>query len=81
MDVVLTLFVGALIGRLASLIMRTDNQIDTAGYLFFGIFGSGIGHGAASALGVAAESGWRLGLGVIGAMLLIALFKAIGVYR
>ena len=79
MDLVITLIVGGLIGWLASLLMKTDGQGVLANMLI-GIVGSILGSWVAGILGIAvAGSPARWLVGLFGAMLLIALLRALGI--
>jgi uncharacterized membrane protein YeaQ/YmgE (transglycosylase-associated protein family) len=85
---IVTILVGALIGWLASLVMRTDEQQGALGNIVVGIlgsllgtwlFGSVLGFGSAAAAGTLSISGilW----GVLGAVILIAILKMFGLLR
>jgi uncharacterized membrane protein YeaQ/YmgE (transglycosylase-associated protein family) len=82
MDLVMTLLTGGLIGWLASLLMRTDGQMGLLANIVIGIVGSILGSWLAGVLGIAVEGSparWLVGL--LGAMLLLALLRAIGGMR
>jgi uncharacterized membrane protein YeaQ/YmgE (transglycosylase-associated protein family) len=82
MDLVMTLLTGGLIGWLASLLMRTDGQMGLLANIVVGIVGSILGSWLAGVLGIAVEGSparWLVGL--LGAMLLLALLRAIGGMR
>jgi uncharacterized membrane protein YeaQ/YmgE (transglycosylase-associated protein family) len=79
MDLVMTLVTGGLIGWLASLVMRTDGQMGVLANILVGIVGSILGSWLAGVLGIAvAGSPARWLVGLLGAMLLLALLRALG---
>jgi len=88
MSWIIAIIIGAVIGWLASLIMRTDEQQGLLWNILVGIigallgrwlFGSVLGIGSAEAAGTFSLLGilW----GVIGAVILIAILKAVRVLR
>jgi uncharacterized membrane protein YeaQ/YmgE (transglycosylase-associated protein family) len=82
MDLVITLVTGGLIGWLASLLMRTDGQMGVLANILVGIVGSILGSWLAGVLGIAvAGSPGRWLVGLLGAMLLLALLRALGGMR
>jgi uncharacterized membrane protein YeaQ/YmgE (transglycosylase-associated protein family) len=82
MDLVITLVTGGLIGWLASLLMRTDGQMGVLANILVGIVGSILGSWLAGVLGIAvAGSPARWLVGLLGAMLLLALLRALGGMR
>ena len=85
MDWIVTLLVGAFIGWLASMLMRTNAQMGIILDVLVGIvgaalgrwfFGNALGFESASAAGALSLSGilW----GTLGAVILVALLKAVG---
>src|SRR5438093_2491851 len=82
MDLVMTLVTGGLIGWLASLVMRTDGQMGVLANILVGIVGSILGGWLAGVLGIAvAGSPARWLVVLLGAMLLLALLRALGGMR
>ena len=88
MDWIIALLVGALIGWLASLIMKTDAQQGALMNIVIGIVGSLLGRwlfGDVLRLGGATAAGGfnLMGIiwGVLGAVVLIAILKALKVLR
>jgi uncharacterized membrane protein YeaQ/YmgE (transglycosylase-associated protein family) len=78
MDLIVTLIVGGIVGWLASLIMRTDAQMGIVANIVVGIVGSLIGFWLAGALGIGLGNAVaRWAVAVLGAVLLIALWRAI----
>ncbi|MBB6099001.1 putative membrane protein YeaQ/YmgE (transglycosylase-associated protein family) [Deinobacterium chartae] len=88
MDWIITILVGALIGWLASIVMRTNAQQGAIANILIGIFGSLLGRwifGDVLNIG-SSETAGTLSLvgilwGVLGAIILIAILKALRVLR
>ena len=77
-----TLIVGGIIGWLASMVMKTDNQMGILGNVIVGIIGSSLGFWLAGVLGFAAYgviAQWAVA--VAGAAVLIFLLKALGIFK
>jgi len=82
MNWIVTLIVGAIVGWLASMVMKTNAQMGAIANIVVGIVGSSIGFWLAGMLGLSAGSpimGWLVA--VAGAALLIFLLKALGVFK
>ncbi len=86
MDWIIAILVGALIGWLASLVMKTDAQQGAIANILIGIVGSALGRWLfGSVLGLGGNAGtlsitgilW----GVLGAVILIAILRAVRVLR
>jgi uncharacterized membrane protein YeaQ/YmgE (transglycosylase-associated protein family) len=77
MDILITLIIGGIVGWLASIIMRTNAQMGLIANVIVGIVGAAIGSWIAAQLGFAA--GWIMS--IIGAVVLIAILKAVGVFK
>ena len=82
MGLIISLIVGGVIGWLASMIMKTNAQMGMIANIVVGIVGSALGRWVAGALGFAA---YGLAAEIIvmvgGAVLLIAILRAIGLYK
>lgn len=88
MSWIILIIVGAIIGWLASLIMATDNQQGLLANIIVGIVGSLLGKwifadllgiGGATAAGTFTLAGFFWG--VLGAIILILILRAINVFR
>ncbi|MDX2006865.1 MAG: GlsB/YeaQ/YmgE family stress response membrane protein [Meiothermus sp.] len=86
MDWIIAILVGALIGWLASLVMKTDARQGALANIIIGIVGSALGRwlfGDVLGFGGAAVAGQLslIGLlwGVLGAVILIAILRAVRV--
>ena len=81
MDLIVTLIVGGVIGWLASIIMKTNAQMGLLANIIIGIVGSLLGYYLAGALGIAAAGPLRWVIGVLGAVVLIGILKALNVFK
>ena len=82
MGLIVTLVVGGLIGWLASLIMKTNRQMGILSNVVVGIVGAYVGHWLFGVLGLAAFGTMgRVVMNLIGAVVLIGVLRALGVYR
>lgn len=80
MGIILWIIFGALVGWIASLIMKTDAQQGTILNIVVGIFGAVIGGWLMSVFGETGVSGFNLYsfmVAVLGAIALIAVVKAL----
>jgi uncharacterized membrane protein YeaQ/YmgE (transglycosylase-associated protein family) len=80
--VVITIVAGAIIGWLASIAMKTSSQMGVLANIVVGAVGSFIGHWLGGVLGLG-DFGTlgRFGLAVLGAVILIAVLRALKIYR
>jgi len=81
MDLIITLIVGGVIGWLASIIMKTNAQMGLLANIIIGIIGSLLGYWLAGVLGIATAGALRWVMGVIGAVVLIGILKALNVFK
>ena len=82
MNWIITLVVGGIIGWLASLLMKTNAQMGIIANVIVGIIGSTVGFWLAGVFGIAAYGAiaqWLVA--VAGAMILIWILKAIGLFK
>ena len=82
MNWIVTLVVGGIIGWLASILMKTNQQMGILANVIVGIIGSSIGFWLAGVLGLATYgviAQWAVA--VVGAALLIYILKALGVFK
>lgn len=82
MNWIITLVIGGVIGWLASIIMKTNAQMGIIANVLVGIVGSMLGYWVAGLLGITAAGG-LLGflIAVAGAVLLILILRALGLFR
>jgi uncharacterized membrane protein YeaQ/YmgE (transglycosylase-associated protein family) len=81
-NLVVTLIIGGIVGWLASIVMKTNAQMGILANVVVGIFGSFLGVYVANALGMHARTApatWIVA--VLGAALLIALLRSLGVFN
>jgi uncharacterized membrane protein YeaQ/YmgE (transglycosylase-associated protein family) len=77
-----TLIIGGIVGWLASILMRTNAQMGILANVVVGVVGSFLGVAVANAMGVhahTAPAAWVVA--ILGAALLIALLRALGVFN
>jgi uncharacterized membrane protein YeaQ/YmgE (transglycosylase-associated protein family) len=77
-----TLIIGGVIGWLASLVMKTSGQMGIIANIVVGIIGAVLGFWLAGALGIVAVGSvgaWIIS--IIGAVVLLAILKAMNVYQ
>jgi uncharacterized membrane protein YeaQ/YmgE (transglycosylase-associated protein family) len=82
MSLILTIIIGGVIGWLASLLMKTSAQMGIIANIVVGIVGAALGHWLAGVLGIAAfgtVGAWIIS--ILGAVILIAILKALNVYK
>lgn len=82
MNWIITLVIGGIVGWLASIIMKTNAQMGIIANVLVGIVGSMLGYWVAGLLGITAAGG-LLGflIAVAGAVLLIVILRALGLFR
>ena len=79
---IVTLIVGAIVGWLASMLMKTNAQMGAIANIVVGIVGSALGFWLAGVLGLSTGGpivGWIVA--VLGAALLIVILKAVGIFK
>ena len=79
---IVTIVVGGIVGWLASLVMKTNAQMGIIANVIVGIVGSSLGFWLAGLLGLAAYGAvaqWIVA--VIGAVVLIFILKALGIFK
>ena len=82
MSLIVTLIIGAVVGWLASLIMKTDAQMGIIANIVVGIIGAALGHWLAGALGiVTAGSAASWIVSIVGAVILLAILKALNIFK
>lgn len=81
MDLIVTLVIGAIVGWLGSIVMKTNAQMGMIANIVVGIVGAAIGGWLAAQFGMATAGvgGWIVS--VVGAMILIGILKAVGIFK
>jgi uncharacterized membrane protein YeaQ/YmgE (transglycosylase-associated protein family) len=80
MDLLITLIIGGVIGWIASLVMKSDAQMGLIANVLVGIVGSFLGHWLAGVMGIAAAGAAGYLVSLVGAMLLIGIVRALGLF-
>ena len=78
---IVTIILGGIVGWLASMLMKTDKQMGILANVIVGIVGSLLGYWAAGALGIATAGAMRWVVGLVGAIILIGILKALNVLK
>lgn len=82
MGLLVSLLIGALVGWLGSLLMKTDKQMGTIANIVVGIVGAWLGGVLAGMLGFAAVTTLAsIIVSVLGACVLIAILKVLNVFK
>lgn len=81
MDLIVWLVVGGLIGWLASILMKTNAQMGLIANVIVGIVGAALGGWLAGVLGIGGGRVLSYVVAVLGAVILIAILRAIGVFK
>lgn len=77
-----SLIIGGIVGWLASLVMKTDAQMGLIANVLVGVVGSALGFWLAGLLGMAPAGGiLRFVVAVLGAVLLIVILRALGIFK
>jgi uncharacterized membrane protein YeaQ/YmgE (transglycosylase-associated protein family) len=79
---IVTIIIGGIIGWLASIVMKTNAQMGIIANVLVGVVGSVLGSWLAAQLGVPATSA-LVGyvISIVGAVILIAVLKMLGVFK
>lgn len=81
-SIIITIVIGGIVGWLASILMKTNAQMGIVANVIVGIVGSFLGGWLATQLGIGAGSqivGFLISIG--GAVLLIVILRAIGIFK
>lgn len=82
MGLIITIIVGAIVGWLASMVMKTNAQMGSIANILVGIVGAWLGTWLAGLLGIVATNTIvSVVIAIVGACILIALLKAVGVLK
>ena len=77
-----TIIIGGIIGWIASIVMKTNAQMGIIANILVGVVGSLLGSWLAGVLGVPATSavvGYIIS--IVGAVILIAILKVLGIFK
>ena len=75
------LIIGGIIGWLASIVMKTNAQMGILANVIVGIVGAGLGGWLAGQLGMGGPPIMSWVMAVVGAAILIAILRALGVFK
>jgi uncharacterized membrane protein YeaQ/YmgE (transglycosylase-associated protein family) len=81
MGFILWLVIGGVIGWLASIIMKTKAQMGMVANIIVGCVGAWLGGWLGAQLGIATAGLMGYVLAVVGAIILIGLLRAVGVFK
>jgi uncharacterized membrane protein YeaQ/YmgE (transglycosylase-associated protein family) len=82
MGLLITLIIGAVVGWLASMVMKTNAQMGAIFNIVVGIVGAWLGTFLAGMMGFVATTGIAaIVVSIAGACVLIAILKAVGVLK
>lgn len=82
MNWLVVLIVGGLVGWIASMVMKTNDQMGVIANVLVGIVGSALGFWLAGLLGIAPTGGiLRFLVALLGAVLLIFILRALGIFK
>ena len=82
MSWIISLIIGGIVGWLASIVMKTNDQMGWIANVLVGVVGSLLGNWIAGLLGIAPTGGiLRFVVALAGAALLIFILQKIGVFR
>ena len=81
MDLIIWLVIGGIIGWIASMVMKTNAQMGVIANVLVGIVGAALGGWLAARLGIAAGGAMTYVIAVVGAVILIAILRALGIFK
>ena len=82
MEFIIAVIVGGIVGWLGSLVMKTSAQMGIIANIIVGIVGSSLGFWLAGLLGLGASGAiMRWVIAVVGAVILIAILKALNIFK
>jgi uncharacterized membrane protein YeaQ/YmgE (transglycosylase-associated protein family) len=81
MDLIIWLVIGGIIGWVASMVMKTNAQMGIVANVIVGIVGAALGGWLAGTLGIATAGAMTYVVAVLGAVILIAILRALGVFK
>lgn len=81
MGLIVQLIIGGVIGWLASIVMKTNAQMGIFANVIVGIVGAALGGWVATQLGVGGPPIMSWVMAVVGAAILIAILRALGIFK
>jgi uncharacterized membrane protein YeaQ/YmgE (transglycosylase-associated protein family) len=80
MDLIIWLVIGGVIGWLASIVMKTNAQMGMIANVIVGIVGAALGGWLAGVIGIGAGGAMSYVIALAGAILLIVILRALGLF-
>jgi uncharacterized membrane protein YeaQ/YmgE (transglycosylase-associated protein family) len=81
MGLIIYLIIGGVVGWLASIVMKTNAQMGILANVIVGIIGASLGGWLAGQLGIGGPPIMSWVMAVVGAAILIAILRALGVFK
>jgi uncharacterized membrane protein YeaQ/YmgE (transglycosylase-associated protein family) len=81
MGLIVYLIIGGVVGWLASIVMKTNAQMGILANVIVGIVGASLGGWLAGQLGLGGPPIMSWVMAVLGAVILIAILRALGVFK
>jgi uncharacterized membrane protein YeaQ/YmgE (transglycosylase-associated protein family) len=81
MEFIIWLIIGGVIGWLASILMKTNAQMGLIANVVVGIIGAALGGWLAGVLGIVAGGAMSYVIALLGAVLLIVILRALGIFK
>jgi len=81
MDILIWLVLGGIIGWLASIVMKTNAQMGIIANIVVGVIGAAVGSWLSGILGLGVGMLMKFILAVVGASILIAILKALKIFK
>jgi uncharacterized membrane protein YeaQ/YmgE (transglycosylase-associated protein family) len=81
MGLIIYLIIGGIVGWLASIVMKTNAQMGILANVIVGIVGASLGGWLAGQLGLGGPPIMSWVMAVVGAVVLIAILRALGVFK
>jgi uncharacterized membrane protein YeaQ/YmgE (transglycosylase-associated protein family) len=81
MNWLVTIVIGGIVGWLASIVMKTNAQMGIIANVIVGIIGAGLGSWLSVQLGIGGPPVMSWVMAVVGAAILIAILKVLGIFK
>jgi len=81
MNLIVTLIIGGVLGWLASIVMKTNAQMGLIANIVVGVVGAWLGGWLAGSMGIASQGIGTYIVSVVGAVILIAILKVLGIFK
>jgi uncharacterized membrane protein YeaQ/YmgE (transglycosylase-associated protein family) len=81
MGLIIYLIIGGIVGWLASIVMKTNAQMGILANVIVGIVGASLGGWLAGQLGLGGPPIMSWVMAIVGAVILIAILRALGIFK